>query len=47
MKIKFKRNKNGSFYIMSRTFDKLNNLQDKNKLIEYILVNYKNKKENI
>jgi hypothetical protein len=47
MKIKFQKNKNGSFIILSRDFVKLNNLQDRSLLIEYILRNYKHKKENI
>lgn len=47
MKIRFQKNKNGTFIIMSRDFIKLNNLQDRSLLIEYILRNYKHKKENI
>jgi hypothetical protein len=47
MKIKFQKNKNGTFIILSRDFIKLNNLQDRSLLIEYILRNYKHKKENI
>jgi hypothetical protein len=47
MKIKFKKNKNGTFIVVSRDFVKLNDLQERNQLIEYILANYKHKKENI
>jgi hypothetical protein len=47
MKIKFQKNKNGSFIIVSRDYLKLYNLQDRSLLIEYILRNYKHKKENI
>jgi len=32
---------------LSRDYEKLNNLQDRNKLIEWILVNYKDKERNI
>jgi len=47
IKISFYRNPNGSFFILSRDYEKLNNLQDRNKLIEWILVNYKDKERNI
>jgi len=47
IKITFYRNKNGSFFIKSRNFEKLYNLQDKSALITWILEKYKNKKENI
>jgi hypothetical protein len=47
MKIKFTRNKNGTFVVVSRDFLKLNNLKERNALIEYILREYKHKKENI
>jgi hypothetical protein len=47
MKIKFQKNKNGTFIIVSRDYLKLYNLQERNMLIDYILANYKHKKENI
>lgn len=47
MKIKIYKNKNGTYFIKSRDYEKLNNLQDKNALVRYILEVYKNKKENI
>lgn len=47
IKISFYRNPNGTFFILSRDYEKLNNLQDRNKLIEWILVNYKDKERNI
>ena len=47
IKITFYRNENGTFFIKSRDFEKLYNLQDKSALITWILENYKNKKENI
>ena len=47
IKITFYRNKNGSFFIKSRDFEKLYNLQDKSALITWILEKYRNKKENI
>jgi hypothetical protein len=47
MKIRFQKNKNGTFIVVSRDFVKLNSLQERNMLIEYILANYKHKKENI
>lgn len=47
IKISFYRNPNGTFFITSRDYEKLYNLQDKDKLIQWILENYKHKKENI